>query len=116
MSQSPVVAIIMGSRSDWPTMKCAADALESRIAEMKERGEALRDDDSPEVLRNRLKAYRDQTAPLIAYYRQRGLLRTVNGMAPIPEVAAAIDQALPVEPSSSRPVREGLKKNEQPSP
>ena len=27
MSQSPVVAIIMGSRSDWPTMKCAADAL-----------------------------------------------------------------------------------------
>ena len=45
--------------------------IESRIAEMKERGEALRDDDSPEVLHNRLRAYREQTAPLIAYYRHR---------------------------------------------
>ncbi len=90
--------------------------IETRIAETKARGEALRADDSPEVLRQRLQAYRQQTAPLADYYRQRNVLRTVNGMAPIPEVAAAIDQALPVEPSSSRPVREGLKKNEQPSP
>ena len=46
--------------------------IESRIAEMKERGEALRDDDNPEVLHNRLSAYRQQTAPLIAYYRHQG--------------------------------------------
>ena len=62
---------------------------------MKARGEALRDDDNPEVLHNRLKAYREQTAPLIAYYRQQGVLRTVNGMAPIPDVTAAIDKTLP---------------------
>ena len=68
--------------------------IESRIAEMKARGEPLRDDDHPEVLRTRLKAYREQTAPLIAYYRQQGVLRTVNGMAPIAEVTAAIDKAL----------------------
>jgi adenylate kinase len=68
--------------------------IESRIAEMKARGEALREDDTPAVLHTRLRAYREQTAPLIAYYRQQGVLRTVNGMAPIPEVTAAIDQAL----------------------
>jgi adenylate kinase len=68
--------------------------IESRIAEMKARGEPLRDDDNPEVLRTRLKAYREQTAPLIAYYRQQGVLRTINGMAPIAEVTAAIDKAL----------------------
>ncbi len=92
--------------------------IESRIAEMKERGEPLRDDDNPEVLHNRLKAYRQQTAPLIAYYRHQGVLRTVNGMAPIPEVTAAIDKALPSEPAAGRPVREasGLKKNDQLSP
>jgi adenylate kinase len=68
--------------------------IESRIAEMKARGEALREDDNADVLHTRLKAYREQTAPLIAYYRQQGTLRTVNGMAPIPDVTAAIDQAL----------------------
>jgi len=68
--------------------------IESRVAEMQARGEPLREDDKPEVLHRRLTAYREQTAPLIAYYRQHGTLHTVDGMAPIPEVAVAIDQAL----------------------
>jgi adenylate kinase len=68
--------------------------IENRIAEMKARGETLRDDDNADVLHTRLKAYREQTAPVIAYYRKEGVLRTVNGMAGIPEVAAAIDQGL----------------------
>ena len=68
--------------------------IESRIAEMTARGESLRDDDNAKVLHTRLKAYREQTAPLIAYYRQEGALLTVNGMAPISEVTAAIDKAL----------------------
>ena len=68
--------------------------IESRIAEMKARGETLRQDDNADVLHTRLKAYREQTAPLIAYYRQEGVLRTVNGMVPIPEVTAAIDKLL----------------------
>jgi adenylate kinase len=68
--------------------------IESRIGEMTARGEALRDDDNAVVLHTRLKAYREQTAPLIAYYRDQGVLRTVNGMAPIPDVTAAIDKAL----------------------
>jgi adenylate kinase len=85
--------------------------IENRIAEMKARGEALRDDDNPPVLHNRLKAYREVTAPLIAYYRQKGVLRPVNGMASIDEVAAAIDQALTAKPAPDRQARaEGKKK------
>ena len=76
--------------------------IESRIAEMKARGETLRDDDNPEVLHKRLTAYRELTAPLIAYYRQQGILRSVNGMAPIADVTAAIDQALAIPPSGGR--------------
>ena len=58
--------------------------IENRIADMTARGEQLRPDDNPEVLHRRLTAYREQTAPLIAYYRRHGVLRTVDGMAPIP--------------------------------
>ena len=68
--------------------------IENRVAEMKARGEPLRADDSPEVLHRRLVAYREQTAPLIAYYRQHGMLRSVDGMAPIAEVATQIEDAL----------------------
>ena len=65
--------------------------IESRIAEMRARGEALRKDDDPEVLKSRLEVYRRQTAPLIDYYRQEGTLRAVDGMAPIDDVTAAIN-------------------------
>jgi len=70
------------------------ERIESRIAQTKARGEALRDDDDPAVLHRRLAAYREQTAPLIDYYRQHGALRTVDGMVSIPEVTAAIEQVL----------------------
>jgi adenylate kinase len=82
--------------------------IESRIAEMRARGEALRDDDNAGVLHTRLKAYREQTAPLIAYYRDQGVLRTVNGMAPIPDVTAAIDKVVEgLGGSHSRPAHKG---------
>ncbi len=65
--------------------------IESRIRETLARGEPLRKDDDPEILKTRLEAYRRQTAPLIDHYRDKGLLRGVDGMAPIDEVTAAID-------------------------
>jgi adenylate kinase len=64
--------------------------IESRIAETVARGEALRKDDDPEVLKSRLEVYRRQTAPLIAYYGAKGMLRAVDGMAPIDDVTNAI--------------------------
>lgn len=53
-----------------------------------------RKDDNPEAVRTRLRAYEAQTAPLLPYYRARGLLRTVDGMAPIEAVTAAIGRVL----------------------
>jgi adenylate kinase len=49
-----------------------------------------RADDNPEAYKVRLKAYFDQTAPLVAYYEAQGKLAEVDGMASIEEVAADI--------------------------
>ena len=53
-----------------------------------------RKDDNAETVRERLVAYEAQTAPLLPYYGSKGLVRTVDGMAPIDEVTAAIGRAL----------------------
>ena len=74
------------------------ERIEKRIAETKARGEALRSDDHPDVLRRRLLAYRDQTAPLATYYQLQSVLRAVDGMAPIAEVSRAIDRVLAAAP------------------
>jgi adenylate kinase len=65
--------------------------IESRIRQTLARGEPLRKDDDPEILKTRLDAYRRQTAPLIHHYREKNLLRVVDGMAPVDEVTAAIN-------------------------
>jgi adenylate kinase len=53
-----------------------------------------RADDRPEAVATRLDAYRDQTAPILPYYRNRGILRTVDGMAEIDEVTRQIEAVL----------------------
>jgi len=42
----------------------------------------------------RFAAYRNQTAPILPYYRARGILRSVDGMAPIDEVTRQIEAVL----------------------
>jgi adenylate kinase len=68
--------------------------IANRVAEATARGEALRPDDNPEVLRTRLEAYHNLTAPLVDYYSLEGTLKSVDGMAPIAAVATAIDRLL----------------------
>jgi adenylate kinase len=68
--------------------------IQKRIAEAKAQGLPLRKDDDPEVLPRRLAAYRGETAPLTSYYSLQGMLRGVDGMAPIDKVTAAIERAL----------------------
>jgi adenylate kinase len=53
-----------------------------------------RKDDNAETVGARLAAYEAQTAPLLPFYRAKGLVRTVDGMAAIDEVTDAIKQAL----------------------
>ena len=49
-----------------------------------------RNDDKPETIETRLKAYHESTEPLIGYYRGLGKLRTVNGDSQLEEVFKAI--------------------------
>jgi adenylate kinase len=53
-----------------------------------------RKDDNAETVKSRLVAYEAQTAPLLPFYEAKGLVRTVDGMAPIEDVTAAIGRAL----------------------
>ena len=67
---------------------------EPRRARCRRAGEPLRADDNPEVLKQRLDAYREQTAPLVDYYRGRARCATVDGMAADRRGGGAIDWAL----------------------
>jgi adenylate kinase len=51
----------------------------------------IREDDKESVVRQRLTTYHDQTEPLIAYYRQKGLLRQVDGSLPMDQVGSAVE-------------------------
>ncbi len=53
-----------------------------------------RADDTAETIKARLAAYHAQTAPILPYYRQKGILQTVDGMAEIDEVTRQIDAIL----------------------
>ncbi len=53
-----------------------------------------RKDDSEETIRNRLKVYTEQTAPLIDYYRRQGILRTVDCQGTVEENFALVKRAL----------------------
>ncbi len=68
--------------------------VENRIAQMRERGEAIRADDNVEALAKRLEVYRGQTEPLVHYYGDRRMLATVDGMKSIDEVTTEIDRIL----------------------
>ena len=50
----------------------------------------LREDDKPETVQKRLKVYHEQTQPLIDYYKNQGILRSVDGTQPMDEVFKAI--------------------------
>ena len=81
-----------------------------RVAEMTARGEKVRPDDNPGVLKGRLLAYRAQTAPLVDHYASKGMLKTVNGMASIDAVTAAIAAHLePLKPRRAKPARRKAK-------
>ena len=68
--------------------------VETRVAEMRARGEDVRIDDTPEVLAKRLASYRSLTEPLIHYYSERRKLLTVDGMMTIEEVTREINRIL----------------------
>ena len=54
----------------------------------------IRKDDNPDTVRDRLEVYHRQTEPLIAYYRERGLLKTISGEGGVDAIADAFLKAM----------------------
>ena len=73
-------------------MTADADTLVARVINRAK--ESNRPDDNPEVIRKRLDVYKNDTAPLVDYYRGQGLVKTVDGMEPVDQVTAAIKAAI----------------------
>jgi len=65
--------------------------LQSRIEKRIQETGGARGDDSVETLKRRLAVYHAQTAPVADFYREKGMLRTVDGMGAMDEVAEAIE-------------------------
>ena len=70
------------------------DRILRRAEQARATGQAARKDDDPDVFKTRLAAYEKDTAAVTPYYRAHGVLHFVDGMAPIGEVSAAIDDIL----------------------
>jgi adenylate kinase len=68
--------------------------IENRARETVAAGGTVRADDNAEALKTRLMAYYRETSPLIGYYFALGKLKTIDGMAPIPDVAKKLDEIL----------------------
>ena len=96
------------------------DRVETRVAEMRARGEEVRIDDTPEVLSKRLASYRTLTEPLIHYYSERRKLLTVDGMMTIEHVTREINRILSaigaVEPKAATPARKAAATARKSSP
>lgn len=73
-------------------LKVDDEALTARIS--KRFAEQGRPDDNPETFKDRLVVYNRQTAPLLPYYADKGLLAEIDGMGSIESVSTAIDAAL----------------------
>jgi len=61
-----------------------------------------REDDNEEVIKERLKVYKQQTQPLIDYYRSRELVKEIDGLGTIDEIFDRILDALPTPNSASQ--------------
>ena len=65
-----------------------------RAEEAKSNGQTVRADDTQAALKVRLEEYRRQTEPLVDYYRAKGILKSIDGLQPVNNVATSLFEAL----------------------
>ncbi|WP_182084581.1 adenylate kinase [Aureimonas sp. ME7] len=70
------------------------ERIEKRARETAEAGLPVRKDDTPEVFKRRLGEFRQLTAAVSPFYRAKGLLREIDGMASVEAVTAQIESVL----------------------
>ena len=83
---APRAAVSVSSARAEASRRNGARSRGPRTAEGKARA-----DDNAEVLKKRLAVYHEQTAPILPYYRRKGVLKVVDGMQDITGVARQID-------------------------
>jgi adenylate kinase len=82
----PVCGAVYHLEADPPRIQGACDREGATLIQ--------RDDDTPDAIRRRLALYDEQTAPLLAYYGDRGLVTRIDGNQPIDAVTDAILDAI----------------------
>lgn len=74
------------------------DALIERIkTRIAQSGENTRDDDNEETLKKRLAIYNEQTKPILPYYREKDLIREIDGMQSIEDISGQIEEILTID-------------------
>lgn len=94
-SQVDALDAMLNSSAQLDAVVAITADTEELIARLLKRAEIEgREDDTEDVIRHRQEVYADETAPLIDIYRERGLLRSVDGMGEIDEVTDRLFAAL----------------------
>ncbi len=84
--ENPDCKEIYNMRDNPPKVEGICDKCGSKLF--------IRKDDNEETVANRLKVYHTQTEPLIAFYREKGILRTVKGQEKFEDTVALVKEAL----------------------
>jgi adenylate kinase len=71
--------------------KALFERIDKRVRETRAAGGAIRADDNPDTLKKRITVYREQTQPILPYYRAASRLEQVDGMAPIDDVTRQLE-------------------------
>jgi len=96
LAQAEALDAMLG-RLEAPVERCVALTVDTDevVGRLLKRAEIEgRADDTEETIRERMKVYDEQTAPLLDYYRRQGLLAEIDGMGAMDEVTARILEAL----------------------
>lgn len=70
------------------------DRIDNRAREAAAAGQQIRADDNAETLKARIRVYREQTEPILPYYKSQGRLDSVDGMASIDEVTKQLEAVI----------------------
>ena len=94
VAQADALADALRDRGRELTAAVLVDVPDDVVVERISGRRQGRKDDQPETVRERLRVYHRETAPLVAYYDERGLLRRVDGSRDADAVAAAVRDAI----------------------
>jgi adenylate kinase len=94
VAQADALADVLQDRGRALTAAVLVDVPDDVVVERISGRHQGRKDDRPETVRERLRVYHRETAPLVAYYDERGLLRRVDGSGDADAVEAAVRAAI----------------------